>query len=83
VVEEYVYELPRGTKILAVPKDVNLSSGSTTYRATYSLKGRTLTARRELVDVVDHKVCPISEVREYAKLARKIASDLKAQVVYQ
>lgn len=83
VVEEYVYEFPEGTKVLAVPKDVSLSSGSASYRATYSLEGRTLTARRELVDTVERNVCPISEVREYAKLARKIAADLKAQVVYE
>jgi transglutaminase-like putative cysteine protease len=83
VVEEYVYELPKGMKVLAVPKDVSLSSGATTYRATYSLEGETLTVRREMVDETDRNVCPIAVQREFAKLARKIATDLKAQVVYE
>jgi transglutaminase-like putative cysteine protease len=83
VVEEYVYKLPKDLKVLAVPKDVSLSGGPTTYRATYSLKGSTLTVRRELVDKTDRNVCPIAMQHELAKLARQISTDLKAQVVYK
>lgn len=83
VVEEYVYELPDGMKVIAVPKDVNLSNGTTTYRATYSLQGSTLTARREMVDTVDRNVCSASLQREFATLAKQIVADLKSQVVYQ
>jgi transglutaminase-like putative cysteine protease len=83
LVEEYTYELPKGTKVLAVPKNVSLSSGPTTYRATYSLRGGTLSVKRELVDKTDRNVCPIAIQREYAAFARKVLADLKAQVVYQ
>lgn len=83
IVEEYVYRLPKGMKVLAVPKNVSLASGPATYKATYSLKGATLTVRRELVDRTDRNICPIAMQREFAALARKIAVDLKAQVVYQ
>jgi hypothetical protein len=83
IIEEYVYKLPKGMKILAVPKNVSLASGPVSYRATYSLKGGTLTARREFVDKTDRNVCPVSVQREFAGLARKMSIDLKAQVVYQ
>lgn len=82
-VEEYVYHLPRGMKILAVPKGIAVSNALVTYRSTYALKGSTLMVRRELVDKTEHNVCPISTQRELAKLARKVTADLKAQVVYQ
>jgi hypothetical protein len=75
IVEEYVFRLPKGMKVLALPKNVTLASGPVTYRATYSLRGHTLTARRELVDGTDRNVCPASVQREFAKLARKIATD--------
>ena len=70
-------------KILAAPKDVSLSSGLASYRAKYSLKEGTLTARREFVDKTERNVCPVSVQREFASMARKILMDLKAQVVYQ
>jgi hypothetical protein len=83
LIEEYVYKLPKGIKILAVPKDVSLASGLVSYRATYSFKEGTLIARREFVDKTDRNVCPVSIQREFASIARKISMDLKAQVVYQ
>jgi hypothetical protein len=83
VVEEYVFELSDEVEVLAVPKNVTLSAGAVSYRATYSLDGRTLTARRELVDSTDRNVCPIAIHREWVQLARKIMADLKAQVVYR
>jgi transglutaminase-like putative cysteine protease len=83
VVEEYSYALPKGTKVLAVPKNVSFSAGPATYRATYSLKADKLLVKRELVDRTDRNVCPVAMQREYAAFARKIAADLKGQVVYQ
>ena len=83
VVEEYVYRFPDDTKVLAVPKDVDLASGKATYRATYALDGSTLTVRREFADKTDRNLCSIASLREFAKLAKKVGQDLKAQVVYQ
>jgi len=83
IVEEYVYTLPKGARILAVPKNMSLAGGAVTYRSTYSLKGNTLSVKRELVDKTDRNICPAAVQREFAAMARKIAVDLKAQVVYQ
>jgi transglutaminase-like putative cysteine protease len=83
IVEEYVYKLPKGVKILAVPKDVNASNATVTYRSSYALEGNTLKVKRELSDKTERNVCPASTHREFTKLARKISADLKAQVVYQ
>jgi transglutaminase-like putative cysteine protease len=83
VVEEYAYHLPKGMKVLAIPRNVSLSGGAVTYRATYSLKGRTLHVKRELTDRTSRNVCPVSVHREFTGLARKIGADLKSQVVYQ
>ena len=83
IVEEYTYALPKETKILAVPKNVSFSAGPATYRATYKLHGNTLSVKRELVDKTDRNVCPIAVQREYAVFARRVAADLKSQVVYR
>jgi transglutaminase-like putative cysteine protease len=81
--EEYVYHLPKGMKVLAVPKGVTVANAAVTYKSSYVLKGGTLTVKRELVDRTNRNVCPVSTQREFAKLARKVTADLKAQVVYQ
>jgi hypothetical protein len=70
-------------KVLAVPKNATASSAAATYKSTYAMKGNTLTVRRELIDRTNRNVCPVSTQHEYAAFARKIAADLKAQVVYQ
>jgi hypothetical protein len=66
-----------------VPKNVSASNAVATYKSTYKLAGSTLTVKRELVDRTDRNVCPVATQRDFAKLARQIAADLKAQVVYQ
>lgn len=83
IVEEYVYQLPKGMKVLATPKGVTLNGGVMTYKSSYSLKGSTLTVKRELTDKTPRNVCPASMQREFADMSRKISTDLKAQIVYQ
>lgn len=83
LVEEFVFRLPKGMKVIAIPKNVSLSNATVTYKATYSLKGGVLSARREFVDRTDRNVCPGAVQKDFVKLSRKIAQDLKAQVVYQ
>jgi len=81
--EEYVYKLPKGMKVLAVPKGVTIKSGVATYKSSYELKGNVLTVKRELIDKTNRNVCPVAVQREFASFARKIAADLKSQIVYQ
>ena len=83
LVEEYVYTLPKGVKVIAIPKGVSLKSGLATYKSSYVLKGNVLSVKRELVDKTDRNICPVAMQREFAAFARKVAADLKAQVVYQ
>ena len=81
--EEYVYHLPKGMKILAMPKNVTHSTPLLSYRSTYAQKGSTLTAKRELVDRTKGNVCGADVQRAYRELGRKVLADLKSQVVYQ
>ena len=83
IVEEYVYRLPKNMKVLATPKGITLNGGVMSYKSTYSLQGSTLTVKRELVDKTPRNVCPASMQRELAVMSRKIATDLKTQIVYQ
>jgi transglutaminase-like putative cysteine protease len=83
VTEEYVLHLPEGVKVLALPKGIEASSSTVTYKSTYALEGGTLTVKREFDDRNDRNICPIAFQHEYAKLARTIMGDLRAQVVYQ
>jgi len=81
--EEYVYHLPKGMKVLAVPKGISVANAVAAYKSSYKLAGSTLTVKRELIDKTERNICPVAVQREFAKLARQIATDLKAQVVYQ
>ncbi|HTS84170.1 MAG TPA: DUF3857 and transglutaminase domain-containing protein [Usitatibacter sp.] len=83
ITEEYVYHLPKGLKVLAMPKAVTVNGGVATYKSSYELKGSTLTVKREIVDRTVGNVCPIQVQHDYAVFARKVAADLKSQIVYQ
>ncbi len=82
-VEEYVYNLPKGMKVLALPKNVTYSASALTYRSTYSLKGNRLAAKRELIDKTKGHVCGPEFQRAYREIGKKVLADLKSQVVYQ
>ena len=56
-VEEYVLEFPDTLKIVAIPKDFEMSSSLIDYRATYRKSENTLTVRRELTDKTSTNVC--------------------------
>jgi transglutaminase-like putative cysteine protease len=81
--EEYIIHLPKGMKILAVPKGVSVSNGTVTYKSTYERAGDKLLVTRELVDRTSTNVCPVSVQRDFTKIARAVVADLKKQVVYQ
>jgi transglutaminase-like putative cysteine protease len=80
-VEEYVLEFPETLKIVAIPKDFELSSALIEYRATYRRSQNTLTVRRELTDKTSTNVCSPQVVADYNKAVLNIARDLKAQVL--
>ncbi len=79
-IEEFVYEFPESLKMLAVPKDYELSTPAIHYTATYRKSGNRLTIRRELHDRTATNVCTADFMEEYKKAARNLVPDLKSQV---
>lgn len=81
--EEYVYHFPKGMKILAVPENVSISNAVLTYKATYALKGSTLTVKRMIDDRTRGNVCGPEVMNEFRKVALKALQNVKSQVVYK
>lgn len=79
--EEYVLEFPENLKIVAIPKDYELSTPILDYRATYRKSDNTLTVRRELNDKTASNICSPQLMAEYKKAALAVVRDLKAQVL--
>ncbi len=80
-VEEYIVEFPDNMKIMAVPKDYELSSAFVDYRSTYRQTGNTVTVHREFNDKTPTNICTPQVMAEYKKALISIARDLKAQVL--
>lgn len=74
-------EFPDILKILAIPKDFELSGALIDYRATCRKSQNTLTVRRELTDKTSTNVCAPQVVADYKKAILDIARDLKVQVL--
>jgi len=81
--EEYTLNLPKNLKIIALPKDLHLSSSKMTYDSTYRLKGNTITAIRKLEDRTTGNLCTPEDDKESKPIERGILKDLKAQIIYQ
>lgn len=82
-VETYIYHFPKNVKVLSVPKNMALDSTTLTYQAVYSLEGNTLNVRRELDDRTPGNTCSAELVREQREFLKKIAPNVKAQVLYE
>jgi hypothetical protein len=80
-IEEYVLEFPESLKIVATPKDFQLSNVIVDYRATYRKSANTLTIRRELKDKTATNVCSPEYTADYKKNMLSIAKDLKSQIL--
>jgi hypothetical protein len=66
-----------------MPSNVQLAGKYETYRATYQLKGGTLTAVREIEDHTAGPVCAPAVGAEYKKFATGVEKDLHTQLLYQ
>jgi hypothetical protein len=82
-VEEYVYQFPKGVKILSVPADMKQNNDFLSYSATYRLKGNTVTVKRVFDDRTQGNVCAPKVSADYKQFAKKVLINLKAQVVYK
>ncbi|WP_363796937.1 DUF3857 domain-containing protein [Lysobacter firmicutimachus] len=81
--EIYRIEFPKTVKVIAVPPDLSLRSGDSSYVARYKLDGQVLEASRVIEDATAGPVCSNEYNRTYRDFARKVRPNLKAQVVYQ
>jgi len=81
--EEFIYNLPKDVKVLAMPKDVEIKGKYQTYKATYQQKDGTVTAVREIEDRTAGPVCSPSVAAEYKKFAMAVRKNLRAQLLYQ
>jgi hypothetical protein len=78
-----VYELPKGMKLLSVPDDLSIKNDSLSYRATYKLKGNTLTVKRVFDDNTRGNVCSPAVIKANQEFAKKVLPNVRAQVVYR
>ena len=80
---EVTISLPKDVKVMAVPRNVEVKGKYQTYKATYQLKGGTVTAVREIEDRTPGPVCAPSVAADYKKFAVGLRKDLRAQLLYQ
>ena len=81
--QELTVELPKGVKVLAVPKNVEIKGKYQTYKATYQFKGSTFSAERELVDRTPGPVCAPAVETEYRKFETAVRKELREQLLYE
>jgi transglutaminase-like putative cysteine protease len=81
--QEITIHLPKNVKVHAIPKSVDLKGKYQTYKATYQLKGNTVTAIRETEDRTPGPVCAPAVAAEYKKFATGVRKDFRAQLLYE
>lgn len=75
--------LPKGIKVLAMPRNVVVQGKYQTYKATYQQKGGTVTAEREVEDHTPGPVCAPAVSVDYKKFTVGLKKDLRAQLLYE
>ncbi len=81
--EKYTIHLPKGLEVLATPKNVQFNGKNETYKASYQLKGGTLTVVRELEDRTPGNVCTPKDAAAFKSFAPAVLHDLHAQLLYR
>ena len=75
--------LPKDVKVLAIPRNAQITVRNQTYKATYEQKGQTITAVRQIVDRTPGPVCTPAVQTDYRKFATAIGKELRSQILYQ
>jgi transglutaminase-like putative cysteine protease len=81
--EELTIHLPEGAKVNVMPKNVELRGKYETYKATYQLKGNTMTVVRSLEDRTPGQVCAPAVAAEYKSFALSVQKNLRQQAIYE
>jgi transglutaminase-like putative cysteine protease len=79
--DETGFRLPKGVRILALPKSVNLMDGGITYRASYTRRGNEVKVQRRLTFRHGRATCTPADHRAMQPALDRIVRDLRSQIV--
>lgn len=79
--DETGFRLPRGTRVLALPKSASVMDGGLYYRATYARQGNAVVVKRRLTFRHGRATCTPEEYRAMQPALERIMRDLRSQIV--
>jgi transglutaminase-like putative cysteine protease len=79
--DETGFRFPKGVRILALPKAVNLMNGGLSYRASYAQRGKEVVVRRRLTFRHGSATCTPADYRAMQPALERIQRDLRSQIV--
>jgi transglutaminase-like putative cysteine protease len=79
--DETGFRFPKGVRILAMPKAVNLMDGGIYYRASYERRGNEVKVKRRLTFRHGRATCTPDEFRAMQPALERIIRDLRSQIV--
>jgi hypothetical protein len=82
-IEDYVIELPKTVKILAIPDDMAVTNDLASYSSSYQVKNNVLTVKRKFEDHTKGNVCSPQIMAEFKQIADKARDNLEEPVLYK
>lgn len=79
--DETGFRFPKGVRILAMPRPVQLMDGGITYRASYARRGSEVVVRRRLTFRHGRATCTPADFRAMQPALERIIRDLRSQIV--
>ncbi|QJD99636.1 DUF3857 domain-containing protein [Massilia forsythiae] len=79
--EQTGFRLPKGVRILALPKATSLMDGGMYYRATYARQGSTILVKRRFTFRHGRATCSPDDYRAMQPALERIMRDLRSQIV--
>jgi hypothetical protein len=79
--DETGFRLPKGVRILALPRAVSLMDGGMYYRASYARRGNEVLVKRRLTFRHGRATCTPSDFRAMQPALERIIRDLRSQIV--
>lgn len=81
--EEVTFVFPKGRQILAVPSNVSVKTALLRYEAKYKRVGNKIVVTRSYVDNTLGPTCGEAIQKEYRDMAKRVETDLRAQLLYR
>jgi transglutaminase-like putative cysteine protease len=79
--DETGFRFPKGVRILAMPRPVQLMDGGITYRASYARRGSEVVVKRRLTFRHGRATCTPADFRAMQPALERIIRDLRSQIV--